>query len=199
MVVDEEGVFMSQRAYPKMALLTCSLPTSDEDGMTFTAPGMSSLQVSLCTDSSAAMDVMVWDDHIKADDQGADAAAWFTKYMGKKCRLVRMQSSFVRATDAKFAVSQTSLSDGFPILLASEESLADLNSRLVARGKEQIPMDRFRPNIVVKQVLSTQASSIAFPEDLWGDLTIGTGAKMRSCKPCSRCSMPGVDQVSIRM
>jgi uncharacterized protein YcbX len=195
MVVDTEGTMMTQRNVPKLAVISCTLPTNDDDGLTLTAPGMPSLVVPTFTNHSTAIEVTVWDDKIQADDQGDDAAAWLVKVLGKTCRLVRMQPGFVRQTDARYApISETGLSDGFPILLASEESIAELNAQLVARGKEEISMDRFRPNIVVKR---TSAACTPFPEDLWGDITIGEGTKMRSCKPCSRCSVPGVDQVII--
>ena len=70
----------------------------------------------------------------------------------------------------------------YPLLLASESSLADLNRRLPA----PLPMNRFRPNLVVR-------GAPAWAEDGWKRIRIGA-VELALVKPCPRCAIPSVDQ-----
>jgi hypothetical protein len=79
-----------------------------------------------------------------------------------------------------------SFADGYPLLIASEESLADLNTRIIANGGKPVTMNRFRPNVVVQ-------GGAAFAEDTLGNFTIGSAA-FRGAKPCIRCQMTTTDQ-----
>jgi uncharacterized protein YcbX len=130
--------------------------------------------------------VRVWADEVEAVDAGAAAARWFTALLGQTCRLVYLPDDGERTADAAYAPGGASVSfaDGFPLLLLSSASLADLNARLPA----PVPMNRFRPNLVVD-------GCAPFAEDHWRGLRIGAAA-FTVAKPCARCVVPAIDQAS---
>eukprot|EP00899_Mesostigma_viride_P014923 jgi/Mesvir1/23431/Mv22290-RA.1 len=136
--------------------------------------------------------VTVWDWSGDAIDEGDDASTWFTEHLGRPARLVRFSSKVaLRPTNPAVADGFcTAFSDGYPYLLASEESLDDLNSRM----EKSIPMNRFRPNIVVQ-------GAGAFAEDSWRDFMIEAAdatkkppVKFMNVKPCDRCKVPTTNQ-----
>ncbi len=183
MIVDEEGSFLTQREYPKMALIE---PTVGDDLLTLRAPGMEPLDLPKRS-SGIAQAVVVWRDRCEAVDQGEVVAAWLSDYLGTHARLVHLHDDFARAVDPAYhrqADDQTSFSDGFPFLIISEESLADLNRRL----STPLPMDRFRPNLVVR-------GGEPFAEDRWRQIQIGT-VTFDLVKPCARCKITTIDQAT---
>lgn len=210
MLVDADGSFLSQRRVPKLATVEVDLPESEDAPLRVRAKGAKPLEVPVVR-GGATKSVRVWDDRMVADDQGDVAAAWFASVLGLEgCRLMRMSERATRPCDARYtpthllgvgllgvgATPMTAFSDGFPVLLASEASLADLNARLVARGKRAVPMDRFRPNITV----AGRSPALApFAEDGWTTVRVGEargsgGCSFAAVKPCSRCKMPTIDQ-----
>jgi uncharacterized protein YcbX len=128
--------------------------------------------------------VTVWDDTCSATWLGEPSARWFSEFLETDCNLVHMADRHVRPADPIFAPpgARVSFADGFPFLLISEESLADLNRRLVA----PLPMNRFRPNLVV-------AGGEPYAEDGWKRIEIG-GLSLRVVKPCGRCVVTTTDQ-----
>jgi uncharacterized protein YcbX len=57
-----------------------------------------------------------------------------------------MHDQNIRPVDPKYAPNgQTSFADGFPFLIAAEECLQDLNTRLL----QPMTMERFRPASIV--------------------------------------------------
>ncbi|SFU95509.1 MOSC domain-containing protein [Pseudoduganella namucuonensis] len=191
MVVDEAGVAMTQREHPRMALI---VPRLKADTLELRAPGMLRLDLELgLPDPELApkLSVRVWDDTVLAYDCDATTAAWFSNYLGVPCRLVRFHANAHRAVSAKWTggVAATTLfSDGYPVLVAGSASLADLNARLVAAGRDALPMNRFRPNLVVSGVE-------AFEEDYAESFRLGD-ALLKPVKPCPRCPMPSIDQAT---
>ena len=181
MVVDEAGRFLTQRTLPKMALINVTLR---EDCLSVTSRGLSELTVPFRTSSTEIFHVQVWDDSLDAIDVGPDAASWFSEILGLPCKLVQMPENHERFIHSKYAPENTpvSFADAFPLLLISEKSLEDLNARLT----EPVPMNRFRPNLVID-------GSSAFEEDTWRGLQIGS-VSFRVAKPCSRCTVPTVNQ-----
>ncbi len=183
LLVDEENnKFMTQRHFPEMVKIRATLR---ENGLGFEIiDGNQSLFVQQ-PHLGEAREVLatVWNDQCGALDAGDEAAQWFSSYLNKKCRLLFQHESFIRPVDQRFsrAEDQTSFADGFPFLLTTEASLADLNSRL----EQAVPMKRFRPNIVLR-------GAEAFMEDNWKTLQIGE-VVFRVAKPCSRCVMTTVD------
>lgn len=189
MVVGPDGVFLSQREYPRLALIT---PRIKADTLELRAPGMLRLEVPLglpAPEEEKIVQVRVWNDTVPAYDCDEITAAWFTNFVGTPCRLVRFHAKAKRLASDKWtggAEAPTLFADAFPLLVISEGSLADLNGKLAAQGREALPMNRFRPNIVIGGV-------DAFEEDVAGSIRLG-GARVKPVKPCTRCSIPSVDQ-----
>jgi uncharacterized protein YcbX len=180
MVVDEKGEFLTQRALPRMALVS---PRLVDVGLELTAPGMPPLSVSPSVQPERTR-VTVWEDRCAAVEEGRDAAEWLSTFLEVSCRLVRLPDDEVRRVDPGYGGpdDQVGFADGFSFLLTSRASLDDLNQRLPA----PLPMNRFRPNIVV-------AGSEAFEEDRWKRIRID-GITFAVVKPCARCAITTTDQ-----
>ena len=151
MVVDAQGMFLTQRSLPHMALIR---PQLKSDEMVLRAPGMLALHVAIDAVEAPAT-VTVWRDTVPAWDMGPVAAQWFSDFLGQPCRLVRFDPEHRRLsslewTDGMEAPNQ--FADGFPLLVTSEASLNDLNARLTAGGHGVVGMERFRPNVVLAGV-----------------------------------------------
>jgi uncharacterized protein YcbX len=175
-------MFLTQREYPRLALI---VPSFDDAHLRLTAPDMIPIAIPLRCDGEH-LEVVIWRDRCAGVDQGDTVAAWLSQFLGTDCRLVRMADDWVRTVDQTFAQPQDSVgfADGFPLLLASESSLADLNARMDA----VLPMNRFRPNIVI-----TGATPLA--EDTWRKIRVGD-MTLRVVKPCARCAITMVNQAS---
>jgi uncharacterized protein YcbX len=191
MLVTEEGQFLTQREFPRMALIR---PRPDGGNLRVSAPGMGDLLLPrACQEDAPTRRVQIWDDLVKAADCGELAAEWFTAALGTRepVRLVRFHHDVVRPTSVKWTAglpSQTRFADGYPLLLIGQASLDDLNGRLQAAGRASLPMDRFRPNLVVEGLA-------AFEEDYLSALSTGA-AEIRPVKPCARCPIPSIDQAT---
>lgn len=187
MVVDPHGQFLTQREFSRMARI---VPQVRDGLVSVTFPDMAALPLErrhLPEDEERM--VAVWDDHVIATDCGDVAAAWFTQVIGTPCRLVRFRENVVRSTSTKWTggvASETLFADGYPLLAVGNASLADLNARLVAAGRDAVPMNRFRANLIIDGI-------DAFEEDFTGAFMIGD-AMVAPVKPCSRCPIPSIDQ-----
>ena len=181
MVVDSKGTFLSQRTHPQLARI---VPAVGNGVLTLQAPGLGLLSVPL-TPLGAPSPVRVWDDACIGLDEGEVAAAWVSAAVGQPIRLIRVAPGMGRLANARYAGSSPAplnFPDGYPVLVANEASLDDLNTRLPA----PIPMDRFRPNLVLRGLA-------AWAEDRIDTLTLGA-VTLRLVKPCTRCTIPSVDQ-----
>lgn len=180
MVVEEDGTFLTQRQHPAMARIA-ALP--GETTLTLSVDGGPPLEIPIRKDG-ATREARVWDDRVKAVDQGDEAAAFLSDFLGRPCRLVRMAPAFRRSLRASYHAPDKTVgfADSAPLLLISEASLADLNSRL----REPIPMDRFRTNLVV-------SGGTPYQEDSWTRIRIGA-ATFRIKSRCIRCQIITVDQ-----
>lgn len=185
MVVTSDGNFLTQREHPKLALVT---PSNSGEKLTLTAPGTDNLAVNI-QKSGPSRPVNIWrSKDVQAVDQGEQAAEWFSDWLGTSVRLVHFAEGHIRKVSARYAVNpddHTGFADGYPILLASEESLADLNTRL----GEPVPMNRFRPNVVVRGVEP-------FAEDTWSCIRMGE-IEMAVVKPCARCVVTTIDKETL--
>ena len=181
MLVDQTGVFMSQRRYPRLALIGVRI---EPDHLAVEAPEMPPLDVPLQPPDDEPRLARVWSDLVEVVRVGDEADRWFGGFLGVRCNLVYLPDESIRPVDPAYARAgdRVGLADGFPFLLASEASLADLNARL----ESPLPMNRFRPNLVVR-------GSEAFAEDGWGLIRIGS-ITLRVVKPCARCVITTVDQ-----
>ena len=181
MLVDASGRFVSQREEPLLATLT---PELDGTRLTVRAAGVKPLALEI-DPAGALVDVTVWGDDLQATDQGERAAAWFSDVLGSALRLVWYGPSSSRPIDATYSPrpgAETAFTDGYPLLVVTEASLADLNSRLA----DAVPMARFRPNVVVQ-------GGAAWDEDAWRVVTVG-GMTFDAVKPCARCVVTTTDQ-----
>ena len=191
MVVDSAGQFLSQRSHPRMALI---VPALQGGAMLLQAPGMLPLEIAtapLAAGLAPAIAVTIWDDQLEAHDCGDEAGRWFSQVLGQPCRLVRFDPAVKRLASKKWtddADVPTRFPDGFPMLVISQGSLDDLNQKLQAQGRAAVPMNRYRPNIVIDGV-------DAFEEDFAAMIEAGP-VRLRPVKPCTRCPMPSVDQAT---
>ena len=179
MVVDESGVMLTQRKLSSMCLINVTLT---EAGIQLSTSAMESLQVTIPI-SANILKVKVWNDECMAYDAGDEAANWLSQFLNISCRLVYFPEDEIRQVDLDYANEgdKTAFSDGFPLLLISQASLDDLNSRL----DNPISMNRFRPNIVVE-------GCQPYEEDSWKKIKIGD-IDYSIVKPCSRCVIPSIN------
>src|SRR5262249_4886770 len=181
MVVDANHDFLTQRELPRLALIK---PTYSNSVLTLTAPGMSPLSLEPTGDQRYP--VSIWRDIVVAADQGEHVADWLSSYLHARCRLVRIPDDVVRPVDSDYATrltDQVGFSDGYPPPLISEESLASPNHRLPV----PLPMNRFRPNVVVS------GTGLPHAEDTWSQIQIADVA-FRLVKACARCVTTCTDQ-----
>jgi len=185
MVVTPQGRFLSQREAQRLALIGTAL---DAQALQLTAPGLPRLTVPLeRAVRTDAAEVTVWGDTLLATDEGDAAASWFGEHLGRDVRLVRYDESRRRPTDPAWSQGldgASAFADGYPVLVVARESLDDLNTRLRA----PIPIDRFRPNVVI-------AGCLPYAEDSIAALS-GKAVKLRLVKPCTRCTITTVDQAT---
>lgn len=176
------GKVVTQREIAKMALI---IPQIRDNSLKVTAPQMSALEVPLLKEGSR-LKGDIWDEAVETVDQGDEVAGWFSEFLKVECRVVRMAPDFIRQVDPDHSIQdqdQVAFADGYPLLIISEESLADLNGRM----DEPLPMNRFRPNIVIA------GSGVAFGEDKMKRIALGE-VILDLVKPCARCAITTTDQ-----
>jgi uncharacterized protein len=180
MLIDTDRQFLSQRRLPKMALIKTVLTDSE---LILSAPGVDNLSLSLEPKTGEIINSTIWHDQVDTLAVSDEADKWFSHFLQIECRLVYQPDTAIRPVNPNFAKpeDQAALSDGFPFLLVSENSLLALNAAM----QLDLPMLRFRPNLVVSGCES-------YAEDTWRDITIGS-IGFRLPKPCSRCSVPTIN------
>jgi uncharacterized protein YcbX len=180
MVVTPDGLFLTQRSKPQMALIT----TRINDGLlTLSKQGMPDIQIPSITSNTKRMPVTVWRDTVNAARISDAVDAWLSEAIGVACHLVFFPDHVLRGVNPEYAKQGdiTAFADGYPLLLISQASLDDLNTRL----PQPLSMKRFRPNLVV-------TGCEPYAEDQWKTIQIGN-IKLRIAKPCSRCATTTVD------
>jgi uncharacterized protein len=188
MVVDDQGVFVTQRELPRMALVK---PTLKVHEVVLRAPGMLALHLAIDTVEEPAR-VRLWDDEVPAFDMGDIAAQWFSDFLGRKLRLVRFDPDHRRLSNTKWtggAEALNQFNDGYPLLVASTASLAQLNAKLVAAGHAAVGIERFRPNLVIDDVEAHDEDRL----EVIRIATEGGEVQLRPVKPCPRCPIPNID------
>lgn len=184
MLVDPDGTFLSQRTYPKMALLKPEL-TGDQLTIHCLDQPIEPLKIPAAPPTYAeTLHVSVWDSQCQAVCIGKEQDEWFSTALNTACRLVYMPDTVIRPINPKYARQQeyVSFADGYPYLIIGEAALADLNGRL----EQRVPMDRFRPNIVYR-------GGKPYEEDHWQTFRMGA-LTFRGIKPCPRCQITTIDQ-----
>jgi uncharacterized protein YcbX len=192
MIVDRHGNLVTQREFPRLALVDVATSNDmlwliDRRGESGAVP----LAIPMARERSAAIPVRVWNSHVRGHDEGDIAAAWLTRYLGAEVRLVRFDREVPRNCNPEFAGdsgAHTMYADGYPLLIISQASLDDLNSRLSLGGSASLPMNRFRPNVVLEGL-------DAFAEDHIDTIEAGD-VTLRLVKPCVRCQVTTTDQES---
>ncbi|CAN5151449.1 MOSC N-terminal beta barrel domain-containing protein [soil metagenome] len=194
MVVEENGTFLTQRRLPRMASIRVSI---SDDYLKFTNSSGDSIEISLHNKTQKEVSVNVWADYCEALDEGDEISEWLTTELNypeeKPIRLVRFKETFRRETDQRYLKgedSTTAFADGFPFLVASVDSLQELNDRLMSTGASAVDMNRFRPNIVIKGMQPFYENNIDYLASSAGNYKLGIR------KPCKRCKVTTVDQTS---
>ncbi|MDJ0575036.1 MAG: MOSC domain-containing protein [Xenococcaceae cyanobacterium MO_234.B1] len=193
MVISQRGKFLTQRQFPQLAkvqvaiaenTISLSLQDNSIEPITF-----------IPTLQGQETEVEIWRDHTIAIDQGDQVAEWFHQVLElqpeKQCRLVRQSPQYIRPVNPKIAPDPTpvSFADGYPVLITTTASLKELNRRITETYQDPeliVPMNRFRPNIVVE-------TELPFDEDNWKLVQVGE-IKFAVVKPSSRCIITTVDQ-----
>jgi uncharacterized protein YcbX len=202
MLTDPDGMFFTQRQVPKMATITVRVESGELRVETDSAGVMS---VPFEPDRGSYQNVIVWQSEVNGLVYNGQVSEWFSDALGRKCQLVLMPESSERHVNQHFDSGDdiVSFADGYPLLLANEASLEELNERIAANAElpprpaatppkqggelfEPIPMNRFRPNVVVSE-------AEPFAEDTWKKIKIGETI-FRVPKPCARCVIPTIDQ-----
>jgi uncharacterized protein YcbX len=189
LVVDEAGRFVSQREEPALARV---IVRPAEHAITVSAAGRPDISVPApCHASGGEMlRVSVWSSTVLAAAAGPAAASWFSAYLRRPVRLVYLDDPTRRAVDPEYgsAGDVVSFADGYPLLLTSTGSLNELGRWLIDDGDRPVPMNRFRPNVVV-------AGASPWTEDGWRRIRIGA-VSFRVVKPCGRCVVTTIDQAT---
>lgn len=185
MLVDENGQFISQREVAAMALLKVELTAS---GLSVRHQNETSgiLLIPFAPYNNHSVTVHIWHSSCEAMLVSAEADEWFSKKLNLPCRLVYMNDDTKIIIDERYNINNsiTSFSDGYPILMISEASLDDLNSKIT----EPIPINRFRPNLVF-------TGGHAFAENSMKEFEIN-GLRFHGVKPCARCVVTTIDQAT---
>ncbi|MEP7325317.1 MAG: MOSC N-terminal beta barrel domain-containing protein, partial [Gemmatimonadota bacterium] len=181
MLIGPDRVVVTQREAHRLALVRVEL---DGGGLRISAPGAGGLEVGQGGEASPLVEVSIWSDRCLARDLGEEPASWFSRFLGDPIRLVFMPPESFRPVDPNYVdpPRRVSFADGFPLLLIGDGSLAELNRRLA----RPVPMNRFRPNVVL-------SGTEPFAEDGWGSVEIGS-VVFDVVKPCARCVVTTIDQ-----
>lgn len=194
MLITDDGTFVTQRQIPKMAAISVEL---NDSALRFHAKGHDTFSLSLHTLSSdSPIDVVIHGAPAKGIKESKKISDWLTQvlgtYKGSPLSLVRFPDKHLRPVDPdenSTPIAYTEFADQYPFLVTWTASLEKLNQELQKRGKESVPMSRFRPNIVLE-------GCPAFEEDHFEALAFDTGASLHIAKPCARCPVTTVDQTS---
>lgn len=191
MIVDQDGLFLTQRQVPHLCWITPQIGT---DTLCLDAPGVGSVHVPLTADGPRRS-VRVWRDTVEAIDMGPESGQWLDEYLqipGKHFRLVRFSPQGVRTSDLAWTdgvAYPNHFSDGFALNVLSHQALVELNERLAEQGHDPVDILRFRPNLVVEGI-------DAHEEDALATISIKTAAAhvdIEMVKPCPRCPIPNID------
>ena len=188
MIVDGDGRFVTQREHPRLALVRVGLA---EGALEVATPDAPPLRIRASDLAQAAREVVVWHSHVRGFDAGDAAARALSAWLGLAVRLVRYDRSRERPCNPEFvgdSGAHTLFADGYPLLVIGADSLAELNERMADHGEPALPMNRFRPNVVV-------AGLPPFAEDHLATLRIGE-VELTPVKPCVRCQVTTTDQAT---
>lgn len=184
MLTDPDGRFITQRELQSLAQVEA---THVPGGV---ALAMNGRKLTVNFNPAARMDVRVWSSDVNAAVADEQTNTTLSSWFGRPVKLVHMDEQASRAEGEEWAgeAAPVGFADGFPVLITTMASLADLNVSLIAKGQEPVGMDRFRTNILVD-------SDEPWEEDFWESVEIG-GIVFDLVKPCARCIMTTQDQIT---
>lgn len=185
MLIDEDGVCMTQREHTAMALFGVQ-ETAQSFVISFRGD---TIELPVAEgDHTNELNATVWDDRVKVIEVDPKFSEWFSTRLGKRCQLVSFPEVNTRQIDTRFASigENVSLADGFPLLIIGESSLSDLNDRL----SEPMTMNRFRPNLIF-------SGGTPYEEDYWDEFSLG-GQVFLGVKRCARCVLTTIDPLTAR-
>ncbi len=184
MVTEPDGRFITQRELQALA----QVEAYPQDGTVRLV--MNGRELVPSFDAARRLPVTVWDSAVDAALADAASNATLSDWLGRAVRLVHMDGQASRHVGAKWAGHPVPVgfADGFPVLITTTGSLADLNRTLADKGQQPVGMDRFRTNILVEH-------DEPWAEDLWQSVEIG-GIVFDLVKPCARCIMTTQDQIT---
>jgi uncharacterized protein YcbX len=188
LVVDSDFRFFSQREHASMARLAVSYDPGG--GIRVSSDGFAPLRVATPGPAAEMIKVTVWRSTVLAAAAGAAADAWFSAFLGQPARLVYLDDPTRRAVDPEYGADGdvVSFADGYPLLATNTGSLSQLGEWLTAAGDAPVPMNRFRPSVVL-------TGFEPWAEDRWRRLRIGS-VSFRVAKPCGRCLVTTTDQAT---
>ena len=185
LVTDLAGRMLTQRSHPAMTQIHTALSA---DLLTLSADGFGSIRVPRQPQGTPLQETGVWGDTgLLAETTGREATEWLSDVLHTPAQLLRIGSAFQRPVQNTTG-HRVNFADGFPLLVVSEASLAWLNDRLIASGSDPVPMNRFRPNVVL-------AGTEPFAEDTWTEFRVGE-VRLRGTTQCARCVMTTTDQAT---
>ena len=184
LVISPEGVFRSQRRDPRLALIQ-PMVSADQTTLTLRAPEIEPLTIDVDTESPRR-EVLMFDTPYRAIDQGEEVADWLSTVLRAPSRLTRVPPEHARVTDGLIP-GTSAFPDSCAIHLTSQAALRALNERIAERGAPELPMDRFRANLVV------DGWGLADQEDEIRRITVGS-AELGYAKLAIRCAVTMVDQ-----
>ncbi|HET8596800.1 MAG TPA: MOSC N-terminal beta barrel domain-containing protein [Castellaniella sp.] len=202
-IVDAQGIFMTQRQHPRMVLIQ---PDPQADGLWLKAPGLPDCFVPVTGSDEPAVEVAIWGTGTLGADQGDEAALWLSTFLGVSCRLLHVHPQAHRLASMRHMTQwiQThpdwpqsflpvdrhafAFADGFPFLVTNQHSLDELNGQLAQGGHAPVDMIRFRPNIVLQGLEP-------YDEDHLAGFRAG-GLGFAFVKACARCPIPNVDPLT---
>lgn len=183
MLVDENGMFMTQRTSPALALFKLNIEGNE---LRIFHSTMSTVHCTplLPISAESESDVIIWNDTVRGVEVNKETSAWFSDSLGLKCKLIYFPEKNQRPVDPDFSIQneQVSLADAYPFLIIGQSTLDHLNTKLEVK----LPMNRFRPNFVF-------TGGVPHVEDSWRNFTIGKN-RFVGIKPCARCVLPNVNQ-----
>ncbi|MFJ1970039.1 MOSC domain-containing protein [Streptomyces sp. NPDC087903] len=191
-LIDDGGKVVTQRQRAHLALAAAEL--LPDGGLRLSAPGMEPLAVPV-PGAVATVPVDIFGEKVEGvPAESPTVHAWCSEYVGAEVRLVHMDDPGTRRpVDPEHALpgETVSFADGYPLLLTTAASLDALNS-LIAQGDHAdegpLPMNRFRPNVVV-------SGTAAWAEDDWSRVAVGE-VTFRVAKMCGRCVVTTTDQTT---
>jgi uncharacterized protein YcbX len=183
MLVDESNNFITQRTRPELTRFQLESHRGGFQVIDRLTQKNKFLSFNPLIGSSE--EVRVWDDQVVAHEVLEGWSVWFSHILNQPVRLVQMSKSFSRIIKSDYQTELSKVSsfaDSLPILVCSEASFEHIYRQL----NQTIDWRRFRPNIIVSNV-------IAFEEDTWNEITIGSKVKLFGAKPCARCQLINVN------